>query len=178
MGTIYKNALKRLIEEVEYIISNNNAIDALIPYWDRISDNSFYKYANMSFYWDSINRTSKVLDNHPDSKAYWYLYRKKQKIIDGFLLINNLKIEEIESYTKKFKTIRDQHLCHIDKKSINNPHKIFLSADIHFGPFNNFIIEFSKLLISLYEIEFGTKYKLNVYNAQDLIKNLHETYPN
>jgi hypothetical protein len=76
MGTIYKNALKRLIEEVEYIISNNNAIDALIPYWDRISDNSFYKYANMSFYWDSINRTSKVLDNHPDNKAFWYLYRK------------------------------------------------------------------------------------------------------
>ncbi len=172
-----KKVIIRLIEEVEYIISNNNAILEISVYWNKIEDDSFYTYAKMSLYWDSINRSSKVLDNHRDSKAFWFLYQKKQKLIDDYISINELKFEDIDNYTKKFKTIRDKHLCHIDKKSINNPDEIFLSADIHPGPFNKFIKQFLELLIYLYEREIKTVYSPKIYDAKDLKQVLQVTYP-
>ncbi len=163
----YGRALKRLLNEVQLAIYERDAYNEIC----RISPHTswgFFSYASIALKNDMVSHAIKVLDDHKDACAFWYIYRCKKGSADKELKKVGLDIPKIQELADKLKNVRDKTHFHIDKSKVFAPEKVWSDADIRGEKFNQVMDGLLILFHSLYQEHFGEPLVLRAYDAKDI----------
>ncbi len=164
----YGRSIKRNLFELHRSLSYRNAYNNFIKRKPR-SKWSFFSYASLALYDGMFSHAIKVLDKHPGTVSFFYLYKCNSKLIENELVQVDVKIEEIELMSDKLNKIRNKTHFHIDKKSVFDPNKIWEEANITGNAFNNVMDNLWIVLNKLYVIEFDEIFGQPIYDGKDII---------
>lgn len=166
---IFKRALLRNLFEIERALSylnGYNEIERVVPYNRR----SFFSYSSLAMYDALILHSMKILDEHPNTASFWFLYNNDSVEIGNILKKYKTPIRKIRSLSKELSHVRNKTHFHIDKIAVFSPKKIWEEADIN----GNLLIEILntlwKTLNEIHVIEIGTNFIQQIYDGSDIEK--------
>jgi len=163
----YRHALRRNLFELRYALSERNAINSLaacVP----TSGWTFLTYVYISLSNDMFAHSMKVLDTHPDSVSFWFLYRCHKEQLDVELAQAGLDLAEIRRLTASLKHVRDKTHFHIDRNAVFDPTVVWQDANITGDAFNRTVGGLWTALGTLYRQEHGTAFGQPLYGAEDI----------
>jgi len=163
----YNRSLVRNLVELERALSFRNSVNelartALQTNW------SFFSYAYLAMFDAMIFHAIKILDKHKDAASFWYIWNCNQKVVNAFIKIHNLSLDDVNSLSVKLKIIRDKTHFHIDKSAIFNPRAVWEEANISGNEFNKVLDNLWEVLRELYFEQFGKNFNQPIYAGEDI----------
>jgi hypothetical protein len=163
----YGSALRRLLNELAFVISERNAYNKI---WETTKETnwSFFSYASLALFNDMISHAMKVLDEHDDAKSFWFIYRQMKNDVEKKLFEIKIPIQSIECLSKNLKYIRDTTHMHIDRKALISAKMAWKDANIDGKNFNVVMEGLWQLLNFFYLTHFNEEFRALVYNGEDV----------
>ena len=163
----YESAVKRSLNEIRYAISMRHAYNNLCTASDSLGWN-FFGYSSIALFNDSFSHTIKVLDEHKDVSAFWYIYRSNREIADKALEENGIDLEKLKQASKSLKLIRNKTHFHIDKIRVSDSSSVWKEAGISGDRFNYAQDGVWSVLRSIHLKCFGEPYLQPIYSGEDI----------
>lgn len=165
----YNRALIRNLHETQRVILNRKALVGMekAKSYHHID---FFRLSYYAMYNDMITHSMKVLDKHPDSASFWYLYRCDNRIVDSFVKTKSYNLDFLHSLAGRLKDIRDTTHLHIDKKGVFDPKAIWKAADVTRKELAKGIDIVREILQYLHKKQFGEEFPIPDYDGTDATK--------
>jgi len=99
---------------------------------------------------DTYAHAMKILDRHPQSVSFWYIFKQKEQEIRAFCGSQSILLSEIEWISDKLKDVRDRTHFHIDPRDIFDPAAVWKRAGIKNSRFTAVLESLWKILDHCY----------------------------
>ena len=158
----YKRALNRNLNEMRKAWFEWRTLIAIESVHHPFPDASFFDVVHSALFNDALGHLMKVLDHHPNSASFWFIYKQKKDEIDA-QRGNDKRIKRLESLAKpdRLKHIRDKTHFHIDEKAVINPEQVWSDANITSKEVNDALLDLIRILQTLQVKEFGDKFPMD-----------------
>src|SRR5690606_8623654 len=98
----------------------NNAILKLTAYDELVRQDiayvrmSFFVVAAHALYNDTFSHAIRVLDEHEQALAFWYILRSNESVVKRAAKNSGLDLDELKKLSTKLRIVRDKTQFHID----------------------------------------------------------------
>ena len=164
---IYERALERLMHELDQAICEDRAHAAI---WDCHTSQgmSFFRIAFYALSNDTVAHAIKILDRHPQSASFWYIFQQKEQEIRAFCAAHSISLTEIEAVSDALKNIRDRTHFHIDRRDVFDPEAVWRRAGLKHSRFTAVLESLWKILDHFYTAESGQSFGMPDYTGSDV----------
>jgi hypothetical protein len=165
----YVVELDRLIEELEWCVSYNNAMHGILEIRkEHFSQMSFFTYASWSCFEAMIGRAMKVLDKTRESRSFFYIYNEDPVEVNKYLRKAGLKISSVKKLAKNLTFVRNKTFVHIDKEHVSDQNHPWRLANIVAEEFDDTIKRLYAALKQLRFDKYGIYLSYEPYTAADM----------
>lgn len=165
--SIYQRALKRLMHELDQAICEDRAHAAI---WDchTAQNMNFFRVAFYALSNDTVAHAIKILDRHPQTASFWYIFQQKEQEIRSFCTIRSISLSEIEAVSDLLKDIRNRTHFHIDRRDVFDPEAVWSRARLKHSRFTAVLDALWQILDHLYTAEHGQSFGMPDYSGEDV----------
>jgi hypothetical protein len=129
---------------------------------------NFFRIAFYALSNDTVAHAMKVLDRHPKSASFWYIFKQKEQEIRSFCATRSISLSEIQEVSDLLKGIRDRTHFHIDRRDVFDPDAVWSRAGLKHARFTGVIESLWLILDHLYSAEYGHSFGAPNYTGQDV----------
>ena len=129
---------------------------------------TFFRVAYYALSNDVIAHAIKILDRHPQTANFWYIFHQKELEIRSFFTSHSVPISEVEEVSDRLKDIRDRTHFHIDRRDVCDPGAVWKRAGINHSRFTSILESLWLVLDRLYTAEYGQSFGEPGYTGQDV----------
>jgi hypothetical protein len=166
-----RGAIDRCIWELDRALCEITAHNALDEQDIICFGTSFFQIAIDALWEGFISRAIRVLDDHHQCTAFWYIYRCNQSLAERSARKVDLDLDELRQLTTKLMHIRTKTQFHIDRESIKDPESIWSTADIDGGRFALLLQRMALMLMEIkHHLTSRAPEPLTRYDASDIPK--------
>lgn len=124
---------------------------------------AFYALSN-----DTVSHAAKILDRHPQSGSFWYIFKHKEEEIRAFCAARSISLLEIEAVAAGLKGIRDRTHFHIDRRDVFDADAVWSRARLKHSRFTAVLDSLWLIFDHLYTAENGKSFGPLDYNGDDV----------
>ena len=115
-----------------------------------------------------LTRLIRLLEHNEKTSGLWYICELHKQRIDKHFTSNELNLDEIISFAKKLKIIRNKIHFHLDKNAILDPKNYWNNANITWEFLEKCISSLDLIFKDLYKDEYNEEYITYGYEGREL----------
>lgn len=163
----YRRTLTRLMHELYQAICEDR-VHAAIWNCHTSQGMNLFRVAFYALSNDTVSHAAKILDRHPQSGSFWYIFKHKKEEIRAFCAAHSISPSEIEAVADALKGIRDRTHFHIDRRDVFDPDAVWSRAGLKHSRFTAALESLWLILDHLYTAEHGQSFGTIDYTGDDV----------
>lgn len=162
-------ALSRTFAEISNATLKLIAYNALCKEKITFSGMSFFVIAQHALYNDMIAHAIRVLDEHRDVAAFWYIHKCHPRSVETGIVKAGLDIQAVRATSAKLRHIREKTHFHIDRATVHSSARVWQNAGVTGDEFSTMLKVIAEVLSDInVEILHGQPMHLTDYNGTDI----------
>lgn len=130
---------------------------------------NFFVIAQQALFNDMVASAIRIFDDHKEAGSLWYIVRCNESAAKKAAQAFGISLDELRMMVPRLRHIRDKTHFHIDRRTVENPSKVWSGADISSGELSDAFHKVALLLAHMKQELYGGEIEnLTRYDGSDV----------